>query len=259
MAQLLNRHLSERTHAGVHGGFRHRSGKDAEHERAKLGRDACAYEWWPDETEDEAMNEALRAALLAKHGSPQAALKALGLDASLLQARDQAGTGSAERERLRLDSDRLNRQRSAFKEHETFGVDRGGGAMQSRSARRIHRAVYDDGSELGPEEIGRINRILCGEETYDGMPGENELPVSERDTEERQGGEDRRRRLGRDGPEPFYGRPTTRGELDWHSGRDWREAEDRRMAQDARPRSVVSFHEAFPAAAKIRLGSLNGL
>jgi hypothetical protein len=241
--------LSERTHAGVHGGFRHRSGKDAEHQRAKLGRDARDHKWLADEDEEEEMNERLREALRAKFGTPEAACRALGLDAGLLQARDQAGTGGAERERLRRDLDRENKQQRTFVDM-TIPGDRG---MRSRSARRIRRAIYDSGEELSEEEIGRINRILCGEEALDGSPGEGELPVSERDTEYRQGGEDRRRRLGRDEPEPFYGRPRPGGKVDWDRGRDWREAEDRRYAQDARPRNVVHFLDAYPSAGRIRL------
>jgi hypothetical protein len=191
------------------------------------------------------MNQALREAMRARFGTPQAAMKALGLDARLLDA----GTGSAERERLRLDSDRLNRQRSAFKEHETFGVDRGGGGMRSRTMRRVRRAVFDDGGELSPDQIALVNRILCGE----GEDGD--LPVEREDVEYRQGSEDRRRRA-YDQPEYFRGVPRTEEPTGprWHeSGRDWREAEDRRMAQDVRPRNVVHFTEAYPAAARIRL------
>jgi hypothetical protein len=117
--------------------------------------------------------------------------------------------------------------------------------------------------------IKEVLREMYGEGGEDGEPGANEVPTSRSDVEGKQGwGGDRRRRLGRDEPPPFQGRPRPGGEIDWHHP-DTIDAEDRRQramdrramahdAQNAANRAAVNTAEtfkAYPSMARIGLGA----
>jgi hypothetical protein len=140
--------------------------------------------------------------------------------------------------------------------------DRG---MRGRSAQGIRlRRAFDESRATIEDLEDLLDDLRAEREGEDGVPGEGELPVRRAEVEERQGweGEDRRRRMGRDQPRPFYGQPRPGGEVDWHEYPNHDTVEDSRRgryAQDSRPRGVVPFGEAYPAAARIKLSSLNGI
>jgi len=188
------------------------------------------------------MTSKLTDALRQRFNSPEEALAKLGIDPAI------------------LDEGRENTMTTSFTRDRGYRSARKLGRDEEEDGRREIREMLDEGAPAdeivaalvaGCPDDERADLHSALSEIATDIRAGNSYRAHARDRlERRRLSRDQRRRLGRDDPEPFPGRPNTGGSMDPIEGEDRR----RRMGTDSMAfdrSSEAEFYRRFPNAPRV--------